>query len=306
LQQDRRGGEAVYAISGSGMLHFLNVHNGADVEPAVKFLPPGTNAVGLLTLQGGTIYAVTASNCGGAPSAVWVMNRPTKEVNKWESKSPIAGSAGAAVGGDGSLFVATEGGEIVHLAAKTLQPVATYSAPGAAFNSTPVVFLHGSKTLLAATTKTGELHVVDASDMKRAAEPAKFTTAADFTPGALASWQDNDGTRWLLAPSPKGVTSWKLTDMNGAASLQSGWVSREIARPLTPVIVNGVVFATSTGKAAPATLYALDGKTGKELWNSGKTITSFVQGGGLAAAAGQVYLPTYDGTLYAFGFPIEH
>ena len=121
LQQDRRGNEALYAISGSGMLHFLNVHNGADVEPAVKFLPPNATALGLISLQGGSIYAVTAANCGGAPSAVWFMNRPTKEVTKWESKTPIAGSAGAAVGGDGSLYVATEGGEIVHLEAKTLK-----------------------------------------------------------------------------------------------------------------------------------------------------------------------------------------
>ena len=59
-------------------------------------------------------------------------------------------------------------------------------------------------------------------------------------------------------------------------------------------------------RSAPAVIYALDGATGKELWSSGKTITSFVHGGGLAGFAGQIYLGTHDGTLYAFGFPIEH
>ena len=92
--------------------------------------------------------------------------------------------------------------------------------------------------------------------------------------------------------------------------------------PLPPMVVNGVVFAVSSGEFRPkdaslsaaqraqrsskAVLYALDGDTGKELWNSGNTIGSFAHSGGLSAGASQMYLETYDGTLYAFGFPIEH
>ena len=49
----------------------------------------------------------------------------------------------------------------------------------------------------------------------------------------------------------------------------------------------------------------LDGATGKELWSSGKTITSFARAG-LSAGGGQVYLVTYDNHLYAFGIPMEH
>ncbi|MGH9374274.1 MAG: PQQ-binding-like beta-propeller repeat protein, partial [Vicinamibacterales bacterium] len=92
--------------------------------------------------------------------------------------------------------------------------------------------------------------------------------------------------------------------------------------PLTPVMFNGVVFAVSSGahrgaadaklsatararRSVPAVLYALDPATGKELWTSGKTITSFARGG-LSAAAGQVYVVTFDNTLYAFGIPMEH
>jgi outer membrane protein assembly factor BamB len=77
--------------------------------------------------------------------------------------------------------------------------------------------------------------------------------------------------------------------------------------PLTPLVVNGVVFAASGGqRSTPAVLYALDGASGKELWNSGRTVTSFVHGGGVSGGGSQVYLGTHDGTLYAFGFPIEH
>jgi outer membrane protein assembly factor BamB len=83
-----------------------------------------------------------------------------------------------------------------------------------------------------------------------------------------------------------------------------------------------VVFAVSSGefqptdeglsaservrRSSPAVLYALDGATGKAIWDSGKTITSFVHSGGLSGQAGQLYLETFDETLYAFGFPMEH
>jgi hypothetical protein len=178
-----------------------------------------------------------------------------------------------------------------------LKPVATYNAHAQEFTSSPVVFQHNGKTLVAASTSTGQVHLVDGDTMQRSMEPATHAG----TSGALASWQDANGVRWLLAPFTKGVVAWKVTDR-----IEPGWESREIASPLQPMIVNGVVFAASTGKSTPGILYALDGATGKELWNSGKHITSPVQGGGLAGAVGQVYVPAYDGTLYAFGFPIEH
>ena len=52
-------------------------------------------------------------------------------------------------------------------------------------------------------------------------------------------------------------------------------------------------------------LYALDAATGKPLWTSGLTITSFARAGS-RPVGGQVYLVTYDNTLYAFGIPMEH
>jgi len=84
------------------------------------------------------------------------------------------------------------------------------------------------------------------------------------------------------------------------------------------MIVNGVMWVVSSGEVAgktaaatlaqskAAVLYALDAASGKELWNSGKTMTSFTHSGGLSAGAGQLYVQTHDGVLYAFGVPIEH
>jgi outer membrane protein assembly factor BamB len=59
-------------------------------------------------------------------------------------------------------------------------------------------------------------------------------------------------------------------------------------------------------RSSGAVIYALDGETGKELWNSGTTITSFASGAALSGGVGQIYLTTYDGMIYAFGFPMEH
>ena len=69
-------------------------------------------------------------------------------------------------------------------------------------------------------------------------------------------------------------------------------------------MINGVLFAASSGsRTAPAVLYAIDAATGKDLWNSGKAITSTARGG-LSGGQGNVYVPGSDSTLYAFGFEI--
>jgi outer membrane protein assembly factor BamB len=55
-----------------------------------------------------------------------------------------------------------------------------------------------------------------------------------------------------------------------------------------------------------ATVYALDAATGKPLWDSGNTITSFVGTGGLSFDDSQLYVSTFDNTLYVFGRPEPH
>src|SRR5258707_1112379 len=50
-----------------------------------------------------------------------------------------------------------------------------------------------------------------------------------------------------------------------------------------------------------ATLYALDARTGQELWSSGDQIKSWNHWSGLSVANGKVYINTFDGNLYCFG-----
>ncbi|HXB73855.1 MAG TPA: hypothetical protein VNY05_36790 [Candidatus Acidoferrales bacterium] len=310
-----------YALTSDGMLQSVYVSNGADSEAPMKFLPANANAQGLIVADN-VAYVSTSNGCGGAANGVWALDLASKEATTWKSSagSP-AGSAGPAFGPDGTLYVATAGGEasLVALEPKTLKQKDWYS-PGADFTSSPVSFEYKGKILIAAATKDGSIHLLDSASLGGTSHRAPlFKTAPDskaagYAAGTLASWQDAGGTRWVLAPTASAVVAWKVMDQNGALSMQPGWVSREIVWPLTPMIVNGVIFAASSGEAGAdraqpashAVLYALDSATGNPLWNSGNTIGSFVHGGGLSGGSGQLYLGTHDGTLYAFGFPIEH
>jgi outer membrane protein assembly factor BamB len=191
--------------------------------------------------------------------------------------------------------------------------------------------------VIAAAGKAGRIYLLDSASMRTPLAVAS-PSGGEPVAGALASWQDAQGTRWILAPTAGamkpaaapatangpiangGIVAYKVVDEGGVLALQPGWTSRDLTSPLARMVVSGVVFAVSSGeyrspdpkitasqraqRSIPAVLYALDGATGKELWNSGKAITSFARSG-LSGGAGVVYIPTYDDTLYAFGVPIE-
>ena len=328
----------VHAITADGKLHSMYVSNGDEPNPPVDFLPPNANARGLMVFDK-TAYVATVNGCGGAENGIWALNLESKKVTKWKSDSGVVGHAGFAAGPDGTIYVASRNGELVALEPGTLAVKGSYKA-GKAFSSSPLVFEYKDKDLIAVGTSESKIHLLDAGALN---SPALATTQAfsseGFATGSLASWQDTAGTRWVLAPARGSVAAagfaagngevkngaivaFKVAEENGSFTLQPGWASRDMLSPLSPAIVNGVVFALasgefSSGDAPPtasqraksssnAVLYALDAATGKELWNSGNSITSFVHSGQLAAGGGRVYVGGHDGTQYAFGFPMEH
>ena len=135
-------------------------------------------------------------------------------------------------------------------------------------------------------------------------------------------------------PKGGGIAAFKLEEIAGKWQLTPAWLSRDMDMAEETVIANGIVFAYSSGvdgtqvvqdaawnepggpryggalssgaarripNSRKAMLYALDGQTGKELWNSGDTITSWNHFSGITVANGRVYIGTWDGMLYAFG-----
>ncbi len=353
----RGGNTNVYAISSGGLLHTLNPQTGDDMTPPVKLLPPNAKAAGAVLIDT-TMYVATRDGCGSTANGVYAIDlaSDSKAASHWESKGgSVAGTAGVTFGTDGNLYVATDGGApgsndanaIVALDPKTLAAKDWFSAGSTPFTTSPVAFSYKGKDLIVAANADGRLYVLDAASLGGAdhrtplSKTAPYSAGAgDFTAGALATSENADGSRWVFAAAagPPGagtnagsangavtngaVVAYKLVEQNGALSLQAVWTSRDMLSPAPPAVVNGIVFAISTGefrsadaqltaaqraqRAKPAVLYALDAATGKELWSSGNTISSFVRGVGPSAGDGQVYVVTYDGTVYAFGIPLEH
>lgn len=300
--------QMVYALTSDGKLHAMFVSNGEEPDPAIPFLAPNANAQGLIVANG-VAYVTTVNGCGGVENGIWALDLESKQVTHWKSAgSGSIASPAPAFGPDGTLYVAA-GGELTALEAKTLKPKGSYRIEKGTFTSPVIVMDYQGKDLLAAASNDGRLHLVDGATLASTTTPATAATtaAAPGVNGALASWQDEAGVRWLLGPTKDGVVAWKVAGKDAALALQPGWTSSAIAAPLTPIVVDNVIFAASRGsRSKGAVLYALEAGTGKELWNSGGTIKGQVGSSGLAAGGSHVYIANQEGTQYVFGFPIEH
>jgi hypothetical protein len=136
--------------------------------------------------------------------------------------------------------------------------------------------------------------------------------------------------------APHGsIMALKVVEKDRAVSLEPQWMSRDLAVPDNVAVANGVVYAVQTGEQllqhftnpeehgkarpgeqaetaaslakfratpiAPMVLYALDAETGKELYSSGKLLTSWVHFSQPAVALGKVFLVSHDAHVYAFG-----
>lgn len=295
----------VNAVTGDGMLHQMYVSNGEEPKVPVQFIPAGAHSTGL-TVFDGNAYIATVNGCNGVENGIWAINLEGKTVSHWKATGKnVEGLNGFAVGPEGELYVAS-GSQLVALSEGKLAQRAAYSTGGSDFVSSPVVFNFGGKNFVAASTVDGRVHVVDAAGMTGVAK-SDVVAKAGYAVGALASWEDENKVRWILVPTGTNVTALKLAEAAGAVAFQAGWSTPALVNPLPPSVVNGVVFAAGAGKAGvPAKLYAFEGATGKELWNSGAKITSYITTGGLSAGGGRVYLSTADSTQYAFGFFMEH
>ena len=167
-----------------------------------------------------------------------------------------------------------------------------------------------------------------------------YNSASQGIWGSMATWEDAQGTRWVLTPiwgtpysafkapvdygevNDGAVVAFRLTEKAGKLTLEPAWMSQNMNRAEPPVIANGIVFAYGNGEdttqsypdvgladtperriagSTHAILYALDGQTGKTLWSSRNQIASWNHWSGLSVANGRIYIGTYDSNLYCFG-----
>jgi len=308
-----RGPNFVFSVAADGLLRGLIPDTGDLALAPAMLLPANATATGLIWTDG-FVYAATSNTCGSAPAAVWGMDyeADTKPVTLWDSAgAPILGIS---LGADGTIYAATGSGTspyanaIFALEARTLKVKDWFTTGGDGFTSTPVLFTEGERTFVAATT-AGRLYLLDAAslggaDRRTPSAVTPFAANVHFGNDGLATWRDAEGTRWILSEVSGAIGAFTVGDKGAAKTLERAWTSRNMPLPRTPMIVNGVVFALAAGRAGTnAVLYALDPASGRDLWNSGTTMTSHASAG-LSAGTGQVYVVTHDNTVWAFGIPL--
>jgi PQQ-like domain len=357
------GPASVYALSSDGRLHRLNISTGDDMTQPVSVLPANARALSL-NMMDNVIYTVTSHGCTGAPDAVWAIDLSVDppKVRSFELKAGSGwGLGGPVIGSDGTVYVQTGGGAgdlsdaLLALSPRDLQLKQQVSLKGNSSDvmniASPVVFVYKERDLIVSACSHDRLCLLDAEALGgRDQSTPLFRTppilqserdanlAEHGISGSLSSWQDTDGTRWILAsvagpahpdlkfatPTPNGfIAAFKVQEQGGSVTLAPAWVSRDLDSPLPPVIANGIVFAVSAGEftrkvsddkntveerpkgSSHATLYALDAQTGKELYSSRNLVSVPAALTGVTVANGRVYIGGVDGTLYAFGMYME-
>ncbi len=361
----------VYALTSDGYLHSLDLATGGEKDAPIQMLPSVYGKAYGLNLMNNIVYTTTGQGCGGILNKVYAVDLTQKKA--FSSAAPqggIFGTAGPAIGTDGTVYLET-GDHPYNPAAQELSTsVLAYTSLNDSLTLkdyytpinhewltrrdldmgvTPVVFPYQGRDLLVASGKEGRYFLMDSKSLGGANHetplfrtPLISNTDANFqtegTWGSLASWQDGNGTRWVLAPiggpvavpfpikygeTPNGgVIAFKLTGQGEKLELTPAWLSRDMLTAEPPVIADGVVFVLAAGeftgqandvdgglysaedrikRSLPAKLYALDAETGKELYSSGDQVASFLHQSGIAVAGGRVIFGTFDGTIYCFG-----
>jgi len=370
------GSRPIWVLSSDGRLHWLNTANGDDSGSPVKWVPPNARA-SALNMADNIIYTTTNQGCGGVPNAVWSidLNGPEGVVRSWASNGGgFWGVGGVALGADNTVYAQTGEGPydpaankwsntVVALNPKDLTLKTYFTIPNLAappaknvgMNSTsPLVFTYKGREMVVSAAKDNRLYLLDAQELggsdhftfiSRTAPVVADAGLADRGIwGGLSTWEDADGTRWVLAPvwgpvsadlrppvnngvAPNGsIVAFKVEEQGGKPALTPAWVSRDMSSPEPPAIANGVVFALSAGEhtrqvkeawggytaderpkaGTHATLYALDAASGKELYSSKNSITAPAALTGITFANGRVFFGATDSTFYAFGIYMEH
>ncbi len=282
----------------------------SETNPVVSWKTNGGSPLGSVAFasNGTAIVAIGpgAVTAGGHANAVVALDPKTLTVTDWFRQPGVEFAAPPVLfqeGGKDIVTITTKDGRILLLDAGSL---------GGTNHDTPL-FVSASLTGGAATFAAQS----PAMWQERVTVPS-----AAAAPAASSAPQSADGARWLLIPvagplpasldaagngavSSGAILGVRLAYQDGKFSAHPGWISQNIAAPLTPIVVNGVAFAASGRANATAKLYALHGATGKELWQSENLITSPLSGRSLWAGSGHVFVGTRDGTVYAFGFAME-
>jgi hypothetical protein len=374
--EEAGGIRPIYVVDGGGVLHTLSDVTGESIRPDIKM--GSVSKFALQLYKGEVIYGVFSGKAGIVSAKTdGSQTKPTTTVGfgggggLWGRRGPVITSDGTVwtTTGDGLVnlskpdnlvignsvvgFKKTDDGQ--HWAIKDW-----YTPPNWDWlrrrdldpNNTPTVFNWHGKEYMVASGKECRLTLLDPQNMGGPNHdtplyktPLVCNPLVDFQNagswGALSSWEDAKGTRWVTMPfwGPKqpsmhfpienkpdtvegGEAAFKLVEKDGKPVLEPAWVSRDMHRGEPNIIANGMIFAYGSGENSQqswtdiglnfdssirashgqaAVIYVLDAETGKELWTSGDAIKGFNHFSSITVANGKVYMGTYDGMFYCFG-----
>jgi outer membrane protein assembly factor BamB len=371
---DSSGDRTLYIDDGGGNLHSIDIASGEDEKPTVEV---GSSKFSLQLYNNTIIFA------GGGGITSLDITKPDAEPVRssgfgrsgglWGRRGPAIDSMGTVwtTTGDGNVDTSNPNNLIVADSMVGFRQENGvwkvwnwFTPPNWAWlwhrdldpNNTPTIFTYKGRELMASSGKECRVFLLDPRDpggpdhhVPLYKTPLFCNVDADFQNagswGALSSWEDSDGTRYVIVPfwgpvnpdfkfpitndptpAEGGEAAFKVVDDGGKPTLQPVWVSHDMHRGEPSIIADGMIFAYGSGentqqawpdiglnfdstiraaKSGHATIYVLDAKNGKELWSSGDQIASFNHFSGITVANGKVYLGTYDGTFYCFGLPSE-
>ncbi|MGA2212151.1 MAG: PQQ-binding-like beta-propeller repeat protein [Bryobacteraceae bacterium] len=363
----------IYISTSDGKLRGLSIKDGEERLPPTDFTTPFARNWSL-NLIDGVIYSPAGRGCGGAFAhftALDLKDPARRRVEFYTSTGRPAGAwgRGGLVRGPKGVYAQTAdgpydpaagafGNTVLALNSRDLHLLDSYTPANWEFlndkdqdlgSASPVVFPFQKWTLLASAAKESAIYLLDADNLGGSDHHTplyqsprwgndEVLLAGRGLWGAMATWQDAQGRRWLLMPmwgppskdAPKFTYSYGNADEGSVMAFEVRldsdknkpelvpiWMSRDMHVPDPPVVANGVVYALQTGenttqgrgatakfRSTPITnaiLYALDAETGRELYSSGKLIDSWTHFSEPVVAGGKIYVSTWDGRLYAFG-----
>jgi outer membrane protein assembly factor BamB len=361
----------IYVATSDGKLRGLSLANGEDRMPATPFTDPYARNWSL-NLIDGVIYSSNARGCGNAEGHLTAMDLkdPSHRVLEYYTgtgrPSGVWGR-GSVVAGPKALYMQTADGpydpaagsfgdSVLSVTYKKFRLLDSYTPTNWAYlrekdldlgSANPVLFPFQKWTLVASAGKESVISLLDADNLGGTDHHTplyqsprwgndEILMAGRGLWGAMATWQDADGKRFVLlplwGPPSKDAPAFKysygnadrgsvmafevsLDPTKNTPELVPTWMSRDMQVPDPPAVANGVVYVLQTGentvqrasakvRSTPVTnavLYALDGETGKELYSSDKAIDSWTHFSEPVIADGKVYVSTWDGRVYAFG-----
>ncbi len=228
------GKYTVYAISWDGRLRALDAATGEETAPAEPFLPPNGKPYGL-NYHDNVLYTTTAQGCGGNPNQFYSYDLATRKVGSFDPGSGgLWPRLGPSIGRDGRVYAGSGDGDYFPdqqifgqaiIAAKQnpatkAMEMQDWFAPANAFwlrkrdldmNVTGPVFEYKGREYTAQSSKECRIWLLDTSALGGedhrtpvhqtplvCNDEVHFAGAGPW--GALATWEDTDGTRWVLMP----------------------------------------------------------------------------------------------------------